>query len=114
MHGADQHIDLIALDEAIGVLGGLGRIGFVIHLEVFDLASAELAALLGNVELEAVLDGVAQRGKRAAVGQHEADLELVVGMRAVCGDRQGGGQRGPGQDVVHGLSPCLLWADAGP
>ncbi|MNJ68575.1 hypothetical protein D3C77_648340 [compost metagenome] len=110
MHRADQHVDLIALDQAIGVSSGLGGVGLVVHLEVFDLASAQLAALLGNIQLEAVFDGVAQRGVGAAIGQHETDFDLVGGLRAAGGERQGRGNRGPGQGVVHGLSPCLSWA----
>ena len=56
----------------------LGRLGFVVDLEVLDLAPAELAALLLHVELEAVLDRVAERGVGAAVGQHQADLDRAA------------------------------------
>src|SRR5256885_6889154 len=37
MHGAHQHIDLVALDQAVDVVRGLGRIGLVIDLEELDL-----------------------------------------------------------------------------
>jgi hypothetical protein len=62
-----------------------GRLRLVVDLEVLDLAAAELAALLLHVELEAVLDRVAERGVGAAVGEHEADLD-----RAARALREGG------------------------
>ncbi|MNV46224.1 hypothetical protein D3C71_1380480 [compost metagenome] len=115
VHRADQHVNLVALDQAVGVFSGLGGVGLVIHLEVFDLAPTQLAALFGNVQLEAVFDGVAQRGVGAAIGQHETDFDLVGGLRAGGGERQGRGNRSPGQGVVHGLSPCFVmgWHKAG-
>jgi hypothetical protein len=42
MHGADEHVDLVALDQLVGVLGRLGRIGLVIDDDVLDLAAASL------------------------------------------------------------------------
>ena len=45
VHGADEHVDLVALDQLVDVVGGLGRVGLVVDLEVLDLAAAELAAL---------------------------------------------------------------------
>jgi hypothetical protein len=45
MHGADQHVDVVALDQLVDVVGRLGRLGLVVDLEVLDLATAELAAL---------------------------------------------------------------------
>ena len=46
VHGADQHVDLVALHQLVGVLRRLGRLGFVVDREVLDLAAAELAAAL--------------------------------------------------------------------
>ena len=79
VHGADDHVDVVALDQLVDVVGGLGRVGLVVDLEVLDLAAAELAALLLHVELEAVLDRVAERGVGAAVRQHQADLDRPAG-----------------------------------
>ena len=73
-----MHVDVVALDQLVDVVGGLGRIGLVVDLDVFDLAAAELAALLLDVQPEAVLDRDAQRRVGAAVRQHQADLELAL------------------------------------
>jgi hypothetical protein len=45
VHGADQHVDLVALHQAVGVLDALGRLGLVVDLEPLDVAATELAAL---------------------------------------------------------------------
>ncbi|MNS79852.1 hypothetical protein D3C72_1135150 [compost metagenome] len=76
MHRAHHHVHLVPLDQLGGVLGGLGRVRFVIHLEVFDVAPAQLAALLLHIHAEPVLDGRAQRRVGAGVRQHEAHLDL--------------------------------------
>ena len=47
MHRADQDVDLVALDEAVGVLRRVLGLGFVVELDDLQLAAAELAALLG-------------------------------------------------------------------
>src|SRR5690606_33465865 len=94
----------------------LGGVGFIIDLEVFQFPAAQLAALLGHVQLEAVLDGVAQSGIRAAVGQHESDLDLVGRRGAAGGQGQGAGEQGAVQGIVHGLSPRYVgwpWAQPG-
>ena len=84
----------VALDQLVGVLGGLGRIGFVIHREVLDLAATELAALLRHVLLEAVGDGIAQRrvgtGCRAASGRSNRS-----GPAALCRGGAGPSAAGP-------------------
>ena len=54
MHGADQHVDLVALHELVGVVGGLGRLGLVVDGEALDLAPAELAAVFLDRQIEAV------------------------------------------------------------
>jgi hypothetical protein len=46
VHGADQHVHVVALDQLVDVVGGLGRVGLVVDLDELDLAPAELAALL--------------------------------------------------------------------
>jgi hypothetical protein len=42
MHGADEDVDLIALDELVGVVGRLGGIGLVVDGEVLDLPPPSL------------------------------------------------------------------------
>ena len=46
VHGADEHVDVVALDQLVDVVGRLRGFRFVVDLEVLDLAPAELAALL--------------------------------------------------------------------
>ncbi len=76
VHGADDHVHLVALHEPVGVLRRLGRVGFVIHREVFDFPAAELAAALRDRQLEGIRDRGAEGGERARVGQHHADPQL--------------------------------------
>ncbi|MNS90633.1 hypothetical protein D3C72_1246900 [compost metagenome] len=87
MHRADHHVDLVALDQLGGVFRRLGRIGFIVDLEVLDLAPAELAALLLHIHAEAILDGGAERRVGSRVRQHEADLDLAArrSRRGLCG-----------------------------
>ena len=44
MHGADEHVNLVALDQLVGVLRRFCRFGFVVYGEVFQFPTAELAA----------------------------------------------------------------------
>jgi hypothetical protein len=76
VHGADQHVDLVALHQLLCVFNALGRLGLVVDLEVFDLAATELAALFVDRHAKAVFDRHAQLRKRAGVRQHEADAHL--------------------------------------
>ena len=46
MHRADEDVDLVALDQAVGVLRAVLGLGFVIELDELNLAAAELAAFL--------------------------------------------------------------------
>ena len=46
MHGADQHIDLVALHQFVGVFNAFGWVRLVVYLEKFNLATPQLAALL--------------------------------------------------------------------
>jgi hypothetical protein len=45
VHGADDHVDVVALDQLVDVVRGLGGVGLVVDLEELDLAAAELAAV---------------------------------------------------------------------
>jgi hypothetical protein len=74
--GADNDIHIVALDELVDVVGPLRGFRFVVDGEVLELPSAELAALLADIELETVLDRAPQRRIGAGIGQHEADLDL--------------------------------------
>ena len=77
VHGADDHVHLVALDQPVGVFDALGRLGFVVDLEPFDLAAAQLAAFFVDRHAKAVLDGHAQLRVGAGVGQHQADADLA-------------------------------------
>ena len=116
VNGADQHVDLVALHQAVGVLDALGRVGFVIDLEELDLAPAQLAALFIQGHAEAVFDGHAQLREVAGVGQHEAHAQLV-GLGAHDLRQQQAGRGGAdhggtaGEDKTaggHGESPRVV------
>src|SRR5690606_40476657 len=62
VHGADDDVDVVALDQLVHVVRGLGRRGLVVDLEVLDLAAAKLAAVLLDIQPEAVLDRFAELG----------------------------------------------------
>ena len=89
--GADQHVDLVALDEAVGVLRRVLGLGFVVELDELDLAAAELAALLRDQHLDGEVDVLAELGERARVGEHQADLQ-GLGLRDGPADRDGRGR----------------------
>ena len=106
VHRADEDVDVVALDQLVDVVGRLRRLRLVVDLEVLDLAPAELAALLLDVELEAVLDRVAERGVGAAVGQHEADLDRAG--RALRQRRRGEKERS-GAEAPEAIRRGLAW-----
>ena len=107
MHGADDHVHLVALHQLGRVFHAFGRIGFVVDLEPFDFAAAQLAALFVDGQAKAVFDGHTQLGEGARVGQHEADADLgALGTHDLgqqktggCGGDQG---RAAGQDEAAG------------
>ena len=78
MDGADDDIDLVALDELTRVFGGLGGVGLIVDGHVFDRAAAHLAAKFIDMLLEAVGNGMPETGVGSRVRQHETDLELAV------------------------------------
>ena len=82
MHRADEHVDLVALYQLVGIFRCLCRLGFVVYGEVFQLASAELAAALAYSQFETVGDSGAQLGVGSRVGEHEPDADsLRLGER---------------------------------
>ena len=91
MHGADQHVDLVALDQAVGVLRRVLGLGLVVELDELDLAPAELAALLREQHFDGEGDVLAELGERARVGEHQPDLQ-GLGLRDGPADRNGRGR----------------------
>ena len=77
MHRAHQHVNLVALHQLGGVFDAFGRLRLIVHLEVFDLAPAQLAALLGNRQAETIFDRHTQLRKSAGIGQHEANTQFA-------------------------------------
>src|SRR5690606_32109083 len=73
---------------------------------VLDVQAAELAALLVDVLLEAVLDRIAERSVGAGIRQHESDLDRL-GLRR-CAQCQRSKRRRNGQpgclDTLHRIS----------
>ena len=107
VHGAHQHVDVVALDELVDVVGGLGRVGLIVDLDELDLAASELAALFCNLQPKAVFDGDAQRGIGTGVGQHQADFDFCrrLGHAQRCGHGAGGKQGNA--MCFHEMSPRL-------
>ncbi|MCY1248151.1 hypothetical protein D9M72_615480 [compost metagenome] len=103
MNGTDQDVDLVALDEAVGVVRSLGGIGLVVDLEVFDVLAGQFAALLFDVKLEAVFDGFAKCGISAAIGQHKADFHRGRGCAGCKNKRRS--ECGAGKYMFHLSSP---------
>ena len=81
MHGADQHINLVALHQLVGVFDAFGRVRLVINFEKFDFTPTQLAALLVKRHAKTVFNRHAQLGKCAGVGQHQPD-PYFAGLRA--------------------------------
>ena len=52
MHRADQTSTCVALDQAVGVLRRVLGLGLIVELDDLDLTPAELAALLGEQQLD--------------------------------------------------------------
>jgi len=75
---AHEHVDLVALDHALGVFHAFGRVGFVVELEPFDFTAGEFAALLVDGHAKRVVNADAELGKGAGVGQHETNADLVA------------------------------------
>ena len=94
VHAAYQHVDVVALDQFVDVVGGLGRIGLIVDLDELDLAASELATLFCNLQSKAVFDGDAECGIGAGVGQHQADFDFCrrLGQAQRCGHGAGGNQ----------------------
>ena len=91
-HRADHEIDLVALDERLGLADRDVGLELVVLHDQLDLAPAELAAERLQRELEAVALLHAERRGRARQRGQDADLELVLrgGLR---GDRGQAPQR---------------------
>ena len=77
VHRAHEHIDFVALHEALRILHAFGGVGFIIHLEILNLTAAKLAALLVDRHAETVFNRHAKLGECAGVGQHEANADFV-------------------------------------
>ena len=112
MHGTDDDVHVVALDQLVHVVDGLGRFRFVVDLEVLDFAAAERAALLLHVQAKAVLDRGTERRVGTGVGQHQPDLDLRLRMRAACGDAERTGDERRGEHVTALLHAFLPWMTA--
>ena len=84
---ADDEVDLVAVDQRLGLADGDVGLEFVVLDEQLDLAAAELAAHVLDRELEAVAELLAEHGRRARQRGDDADFQLV--LRAGCGRRKG-------------------------
>src|SRR6185503_21392253 len=72
---ADDHVDLVLLDEALGREHGLRRLAARVVQRQLDATAADAALLVGllDEELDRALHPVAQEGRRPGVGKDAAD-----------------------------------------
>src|SRR5439155_9976190 len=75
VHGADQEIHAIALDQLARLRDAHVRLELVVFLDELDLASAGFAADLREVKLESPRRVLAYGGDRAGVRKEQADLD---------------------------------------
>ena len=88
MHGTDEHVDIVALDQLVGIFGRFRGVGLVIDGVILDFTSPKLSSLFLHRELEAVGDRIAERSVGAAVRKHQAHLELsLLCVEGVGGER---------------------------
>src|SRR5262245_25637929 len=109
---ADQDIDLVTLDQAVGVLRRDFRLGFIVELNDLQLAPAKLAALFGDQHLNGEGDVLPELGERARVGEHQPYLQRL----GLCDGPAGrharrGGERGAARD--HGAARKAVLAGSG-
>jgi hypothetical protein len=94
--------ELVTLDQLADVVGGLRRVALVVDLEVLQFAAGELAALFLHIELETLLDHVAERREGAGGRQHQADLDgglLGLGRAGSAAQQRRGKRKGC---LLHG------------
>ena len=75
---ADQEVDVVGLDQLLGLLQSDVRLDLVVFVDDFDRQAAELAADMIEAELERVAHIVADHGDRAAKARNEADFDRLL------------------------------------
>ena len=83
VHGADDDVDVVALDELVGVLGRLGRIGFVVDGEELEFPAAQLAAAVLDRQVEE--ERFARLPLCELVADRERLLRKVAAKRVLAG-----------------------------
>ena len=86
---ADDEVDLIALEQRLGLGDGDVGLEFVVLHDHLDLAAAELAAEVLDRELEAVAQLLAEHRRRSGERGDDADLELFLCAHGGGHKRQG-------------------------
>jgi hypothetical protein len=81
------------LDQLVGILRCLGRIGFVVDGEIFQLSPAQFTATLAHRELKAVGDRGAELSIGASVRQHDAHADFLALAEGEFGHEGAGGQQ---------------------
>ena len=88
---AGQEVDLVAHDELGGqTLGDVGRDAADVLAHELELLAGDRIAVLGDVELDAVVELVAGVGELARIGQDDADLDRALGVRPGKSEEQRG------------------------
>ena len=94
MHRADQHIDLVAFDQAVCVLRSIFRnFAIVIELDELHFPAAELAAFFREEKFDREGDVLSKLGERTRVGEHQPDLQRLCLTNGPAGWHRRGSTR---------------------
>ncbi len=74
MNRTEHDIGFLAADEPVHVVGCSLRLGLVVDAHDDDVAAAELAALLAEIKVEAIIDEIAELRVSAAERQPSRPL----------------------------------------
>jgi hypothetical protein len=76
VHRTDQKIDVFFLDQLVGQLLRLVRLGFTVDIDELDRPTAEHVAGFGKAQHHGITDVRPQLGIGAGIWQQNADLDL--------------------------------------
>ena len=111
---ADDHVDLVLLDQALGEGARLLGVAGVVIDDQVELAAEHAAGCVDplDLHLERLLLGVAEERRRPGDGQERADANRLLGGKARQGD-EGAGEGGGAQDARRIRGSSCLSPDGG-
>ena len=95
---ADQHVDLVALDQLLGFGLRLRRLARGVGEDDLDLASGERVVALLEEEVDAILHLLAARGERTGAHREKADAQGLALRESAARER---GERDERQQEPH-------------